>query len=120
MCPDSYDSDSLIGFLKELKSHFRGQHVFLIWDNLPAHKSNKMKDFLEQQADWLDIERLPGYSPDLNPVEDLWGNIKGNELANQSAEKLGEVAEAVEAGMDRVRRQHDLLMGFLHHTGHFF
>jgi hypothetical protein len=31
---------------------------------------------------WLQIERLPGYAPELNPVEPLWGDLKGGELAN--------------------------------------
>ena len=46
------------------------------------------------------VERLPSYSPDLNPVEDLWENIKGNELANQSADNLVDVAKAVDDGME--------------------
>jgi transposase len=42
-----------------------------------------MKQYLESQRNWLQVETLPGYSPDLNPVEDLWSNIKGQELANR-------------------------------------
>jgi hypothetical protein len=62
---------------------------------------------------------LPGYSPDLNPVEDLWGNVKGQELANRCVEGLGEAEAAVHHGMDRVR-QSDLPFSFLHHAGLFF
>jgi hypothetical protein len=120
MQPGSYDGPALIAFLKDLKTHFRKQYVILIWDGLPAHKSREMQDFLEQQSDWLDVERLPSYSPDLNPVEDLWENIKGNELANQSADHLGAVAQAVDDGMERVKDTRGLLFGFLHHTGLFF
>lgn len=63
------------------------------------------------------VARLPGYAPDLNPVEDLWGNLKGNELANQSADNLGRVGRAVETGMERVKQNGPLLFGFLKHTG---
>jgi transposase len=31
-----------------------------------------MKEYLLQQRNWLTVERLPGYAPDLNPVETLW------------------------------------------------
>jgi transposase len=41
-----------------------------------------MQDYIHEQRDWLTVERLPGYAPDLNPVETLWGNIKGQELAS--------------------------------------
>ena len=117
MKPDSYDGTSLIGFLKDLKKHFRGQPVILIWDGLPAHRSREMQEFLAAQQDWLYVARLPGYAPDLNPVEDLWENLKGNELANQYADNRGEVGRAVETGMERVKQNRQLLFGFLKHTG---
>ena len=75
--PDSYNEDSLIAFLKDLKREFRGKKCILIWDGLPGHKSKKMKAYLASQKKRLFVEMLPGYSPDLNPVESLWGNIKG-------------------------------------------
>jgi hypothetical protein len=118
--PDNYDTLKLIGFLKELKQHFRGTFVVLVWDGLPAHKSAEMKQFLDAQRDWLKVERLPGYAPDLNPVESLWGNIKGQELANQSADHLGEVADAATTGFQRVQSHQDLTFGFLHETGLLF
>jgi transposase len=120
MLGGSYATESLICFLKDLKKHFRRQYVILIWDGLPAHRSRKMKHYLQKQQGWLQIERFPGYSPDLNPVESLWGNIKGKELANQSADNLNEVCESVTAGFRRILGQRELLIGFLHHTGLFF
>ena len=117
--PGSYNDERLIAFLRDLKKHLRGQEAILIWDGLPAHKSRKMKQYLESQRSWLQVEMLPGYSPDLNPVEDLWGNIKGQELANRCVARLGEAEEGVCSGMDRVR-QSRLPFSFLHHAGLFF
>jgi len=114
--PGSYNDESLIGFLRDL---IRGQKAILIWDGLPAHKSRKMKQHLENQRSWLQVEMLPGYSPDLNPVEDLWGNIKSQELANRCVEGLGEAEAAVRHGIERVR-QSKLPLSFLHHAGLFF
>jgi transposase len=105
--------------VRDLKKHLRGQKAILIWDGLPAHKSRKMKQYLESQRGWLQVETLPGYSPDLNPVEDLWGNIKGQELANRCVAGLGEAEESVCGGMARVR-QSMLPFSFLHHAGLFF
>jgi hypothetical protein len=70
--PGSYNDKRLIAFVCDLKKHLRGQAAILIWDGLSAHKSQKMKQYLESQRSWLQVEMLPGYSPDLNPVEDLW------------------------------------------------
>jgi hypothetical protein len=115
--PGSYDAPKLMAFLKDLKRHFRGSHVILVWDGLPAHRSREMQAFLDTQDDWLEVEQLPGYAPDLNPVEGLWNNIKGQELANQSPDNLGQVAEAVNAGFERVQSYQQLTFGFLAETG---
>jgi putative transposase len=117
--PGSYNDERLIAFVRDLKKHMHGQKATLIWDGLPAHKSRKMKEYLESQRSWLQIETRSGYSPDLNPVEDLWSNIKCQELANRCVAGLGEAEAGVRSGMDRVR-QSRLPFSFLHHAGLFF
>lgn len=116
----SYNAERLVTFLDELKRRMRGQKVILIWDGLPAHRSRQMNDYLRRQRDWLRVERLPGYAPDLNPVEMLWANVKGSELANRCAGHLGEVVEALNRGLDRVLQSCTLPFSFLHHAGLYF
>jgi acyl-CoA synthetase (AMP-forming)/AMP-acid ligase II len=43
----------------------------LLWDGLPAHRSHAMGAWLGRQRSWLVVEPLPGYAPELNPVEPL-------------------------------------------------
>ena len=76
-----------------------------------------MKAYLASQHPWLSEERLPGYAPDLNPVEMLWGNIKGQELANRCSANLAEAATALSQGMARVRHSQQLSFAFLDHAG---
>ncbi len=136
--PGSYNDVSLIGFLNELKRHFGGRRLTLIWDGLPSHKSRNMTAYLATQRSWLTMERLPGYAPELNPTELVWGNVKerlpgyapelnptelvwgnvkGRELANLCADNLGEVERAVRTGLRRVRRAPTLAFAFLRHAG---
>ena len=115
--PDSYNTESLIAFLRDLKREFRRRRVILIWDGLPAHRSREMTAFLRTQRSWLSVEGLPGYAPELNPAEQVWGNVKGRELANQCAENLTDVAAALRKGMARVRRRPSLAFSFLKHAG---
>ena len=117
--PGSYNAAGLIDFLRDLKKHLRRQQAILIWDGLPAHKSREMRAYLESQKSWLSVEMLPGYSPDLNPVEDLWGNVKGQELANRCVEGLADAETALRSGLERVRRS-KLPLSFLRHTGLLF
>lgn len=55
--------------IKELKP---GQVV--IMDNALFHKSQRTKDFIESVG--CKLVFLPPYSPDLNPIEKFWANMK--------------------------------------------
>ena len=113
----SYDTDTLIAVLEQLEQFYAGQRVVLIWDGLSAHWSTGMRAFLDSQRDWLTVERLPAYAPELNPVEGLWANLKDLELANRPTTTLAEVADATEQGIQRVCNSDSLVVGFLAHTG---
>ncbi len=88
-----------------------------MWDGLPAHRSLAMRAWLACQRSWLVVEPLPGYAPELNPVEGLWANLKGVELANLAADTLDEVVAAAERGIQRIRATHWLAYSFLRHCG---
>jgi transposase len=115
--PGTYTDSALIAFLWALKRHFRGRRVLLIWDGLGAHKSRGMQAYLARQRAWLTVERLPAYAPDLNPVEPIWGNLKGRELANRCAANLLALRRPLRIGCARVRRQPQLARAFLAHAG---
>jgi len=87
---------------------------------LPAHKSTRVREYLHRQRPWLRVEWLPGYAPELNPAELLWGNIKGCELANLCADDLPQTAGALRRGMIRVRRSPTLACAFVRHAGFSF
>ena len=115
--PDSYDTDSLIDVLEQLAAFYAGHRVVLIWDGLSSHWSYKMRAHLDSQRDWLTVERLPAYAPELNPVEYLWANLKGGELANCAGDSVAEVADQAQHGIQRVCDSDSLVVGFLAHTG---
>ena len=114
--PDNYNTKALIRFLRILRKSLRGRRVILIWDRLNAHKSKEMACYLAGQRHWLRVEWLPAYAPDLNPVEMLWGNVKGQELANLQVEDTLDVVDGLRAGLRRVQRG-NLGLSFLQHAG---
>jgi transposase len=114
----AYDATQLIPIVQALGQLVGGAApVVLVWDHLPAHTSLVMRAFLADQHAWLQVEYLPAYAPDLNPVEGLWANLKGVELANRACGSLEELAAAAEQGVGRVRGESELLFSFLHQAG---
>jgi transposase len=49
------------------------------------------------EQDWLTLERLSVYAPEVNPVELLWSSLEKRELANLAGNHLADVADATES-----------------------
>jgi len=62
-------------FLCCLKRKFRNDKFIIIADNASFHKAKWFRAWWES-TDWLNMEFLPAYSPDFNPIERLWKWIK--------------------------------------------
>jgi transposase len=114
--PGAYNDETLIAFLSEL-NEVEQRNVLLIWDGLPSHRSRRMSDWIVSQRHWLSVERLPGYAPDLNPIENVWGNLKSQELANLCSNTIDQVADIAEGGLDRIGSDAALCFAFLRHSG---
>ncbi len=90
--------------------------VILIWDNLNTHISAVMRAFTESHHDWLTVIRLPGYSPELNPDEGAWANMK-NGLGNLAARDVDQLAAIVKNRLKSIQYRPALIESFLAQTG---
>jgi transposase len=90
--------------------------VILCWDNLNTHISAAMRAFTDAHRDWLTVERLPAYAPDLNPAEGVWANMK-NGLGNLAARDVDQLAAVVRNRLKRIQYRPALIGGFLAQTG---
>ena len=59
-------------FLRQLRERRPGP-LDVIWDNAPAHRGPAMRSYLETPGLNLRLVNLPGYSPDFNSDEAVWG-----------------------------------------------
>ena len=64
-------------FVDWIKTHLL-QHlhrgIVVIMDNAPWHKGHDIKELIESAG--AKLIKLPPYSPDLNPIEHAWANLK--------------------------------------------
>ena len=115
--PGAYNGETLIEFLSDLHQLEPGRRLVVLWDGLPAHRSRRMADWITTQRSWLRVERLPAYAPELNPTEQVFGNLKSSELANLCRSSIAEVQTIAEDGLDRIGSDAPLCFAFLRHSG---
>ena len=108
---ESIKAPQVIGFLKHLQQHIKGK-LLVVWDNLPAHRSKIVAEYLGATKGRVWVERLPGYAPELNPIEYLWGYAKGNDLANLAPKDLWELSREANNALRRVRKMPRCLRAF--------
>lgn len=79
MKPNWFNFETTTDAIRQFIASFKpasGKRVHLIMDNAPWHK--KAKRLIESEEEYADIraaitlESMPPYSPDLNPIEQVW------------------------------------------------
>ena len=78
-----FNSERFIEFLERLINGST-KKVFLIVDGHPCHKSGVVKKYLETVKEKLELFILPPYSPELNPDEFVWNDLKNNALGRKT------------------------------------
>lgn len=111
----SYRLADILRWCRRLVRVLDGAKAILIWDRLNSHRNKTVTSFLEKHG--IEIVLLPAYSPQLNPAEGLWSNLKGSELANFCPNDIDEAEREARRGVKRVRRRPSLLEGFLTGAG---
>lgn len=75
------------------------QPMMVIHDGASYHKAAATTAFVAQHSERLSVHRLPAYSPDYNPIEHLWRNVKRDKTHNRYFPSFEALVEAVEKGM---------------------
>lgn len=68
----------VVEFVKQLHRQL-GRQLILVWDRWSVHRSAARQ---LARYNWLQLEYLPAYAPELNPVEAVWNHTKYGDLAN--------------------------------------
>ena len=108
----AFRAAEIVAFLKALRRHLAPRKLLIVWDRLPAHRSRMVRDYVESQNDAIELEFLPAYAPELNPVEYLWAHWKHHELANFCPKDFAELSAVARAKLRRTQRRKTLVAAF--------
>jgi transposase len=71
----------------------------VVMDNLGAHRPKRIRDLIEARG--AELVSVPSYSPDLNPIEQVFSKIK-NILRKLGARTHEALLEAMEVALSKV------------------
>jgi transposase len=74
-----FNSDTYQAFLSSVLNR-TSKHIILVQDGAKYHTSKQLKDFFDKNKSRLSVFQLPSYSPDFNPIEKLWKNLKKSHI----------------------------------------
>lgn len=102
-----FQTEHVVAFLRDLLRHFRGK-VIVVWDGWKPHATAARI----VASPRLEAVRLPGYAPELNPVEHLWSRLKWGYLANAAAADSDELHDRIRPILQRTVRDLRQLQSF--------
>ena len=105
------NSETSAAFLRHLRERRLGP-LNVIWDNAPAHRGESVREYLRAPGLGLRLMNLPGYSPDFNADEAVWGWVReeatGNRCLGTKAlvqERVGNFLHGLASRKDEVKRR---------------
>lgn len=114
----AFRGPAVVRYLQHLLRQIPGK-LLVIWDGAPIHRARVVQDFLAAGAvQRLQLEVLPGYAPELNPVEGIWRYLKHIELRNVCCDDLPELRLEWGLAVKRLRHKHRVLAGCIAQCGY--
>jgi len=107
------NAEKFIDFLKALLDSVPGK-IFLIVDGHPVHKAKRVSEFVKEKADGrLSIFFLPPYSPELNPDEWVWNNVKNDRISRGVIMSANDLKAKAIGALRRLQKLPGIVRGFL-------
>ena len=96
--------EQVVDFLKALRTHLR-RRLLVIWDNSQPHRSRLVRDYVAATDGAIALHFLPGYAPELNPVEFVWSWLKRHALANFCPNDFAELQSTTRGKLQSAQRR---------------
>jgi transposase len=110
------NSGDSVRFLRHLRQQLKCK-LLVAWDGSPIHR-NEVRTYLANRgANYIHLEQLPAYAPDLNPDEGGWQNLKRVELANIPCQNLFQLRRELSLAFMRLRSRPHVIRSFFAEAG---
>jgi transposase len=109
-----FNAGVLLNFLKRLIKTVKLK-IFLILDGHPVHKSKKVRQWIADNINKIELFVLPAYSPELNPDELLNQDVKTNAVRKKRASNKEELKKNLVGYLRGRQKRPDIVKRYFHH-----
>ena len=85
------NSDWMNAFLRQLSAAYPDDYMILVMDNVAWHKSQTL--MIPENIEFVFI---PPYTPEMNPIEQVWAEIRKRGFKNRAFKTLNEVIDKLQ------------------------
>jgi transposase len=103
--------EQVVPFLRLVRRHLRRKTI-LVLDRWSVHRSAVVRRFMKRHGASMEVEWLPSYAPELNPVEQVWNHAKYSDLPNVAPPDLEELDSLVRCSIAHTHGEQHLLRSF--------
>lgn len=104
MLAGKMDTLHMSAFLEHVGACYPDEFVLVVLDGAPSHRAYEL-----WMPENVALVRLPPYSPELNPAELLWDELREKEFANRVFASLGAAMAQAARGLKRLENSPELL-----------
>lgn len=108
VCPETGQAEGLLSprldteiiniFLKRFSAMLSDdEHAVMIWDGAGFHRAGHL-----EVPENVTLIALPPYSPELNPIENLWHYLKSHHWSNRIHEDYNHLLDAAQSAWEKV------------------
>jgi transposase len=94
------NSDCMALFLQEVSQRYPNENIVMVLDGAGWHKSQSMPI-----PSHIRLINLPPYSPELNPVEHIWDELREKYFHNMAFDSLDALEDHLVTGLTSLEQQ---------------
>ena len=94
MTAEKMNTDNMSRFILQVSEAHRDEFIVMVVDGASSHRSKELN-----VPENVSLIRLPPYSPELNPAEQIWNVLRRDYFANRVFDSLNAATEQAELGL---------------------
>jgi len=108
---ERFDRYAMIDFIKAVEQREKDHagSIYIILDNARPHRAKDVQTYIDTNASRVKLLFLPPYSPDLNPSENIWRQLRKEKTHNRLFRTLLSLQDTIHSFFDKYSEPNDVI-----------